>query len=56
MICKDDGIGYSPIITFESTKWFGFQLINSLIEQRNGNISRKLVEKGTYYQLTFQEI
>lgn len=56
LIYKDDGAGYSPKITFENTRGLGFQLITSLVEQLNGKITRKLVEKGTCYQLIFEKL
>ena len=56
LIYKDDGAGYSPKITFENTQGLGFQLITSLVEQLNRKITRKLVEKGTCYQLIFEKL
>jgi len=56
LIYKDDGVGYSPEITFENTQGLGFQLIISLVEQLNGKITRKLVEKGIHYQLIFEKL
>lgn len=53
---KDDGVGYSPEITFQNTQGLGFQLITSLVEQLNGKITRKLVKKGTCYQLVFDKL
>lgn len=49
----DNGNGYSYNVGFNNTQTLGFQLISSLVEQLEGNIVRKKVDKGTCYSLTF---
>jgi PAS domain S-box-containing protein len=52
LILKDDGVGMSESIDFRNTKSLGLQLVNSLVEQLDGQIelSRK---EGTEYTIIF---
>ena len=56
LVYGDDGIGYSPEITFKDAHSLGFQLIESLTEQLNGVIKRNFSKKGTHYSLIFEKL
>lgn len=56
LIYGDDGIGYSPEISFKDAHSLGFQLIESLTEQLNGVIKRDFSKKGTHYSLIFEKL
>ncbi len=55
MIIQDNGIGMSEDIDFNNLETLGLLLVNSLIEQLNGEmtINRK---QGTEYRIRFEEI
>lgn len=52
----DNGIGYPKEISFKEAKSLGFQLIESLTEQLNGEIERDFTKSGTHYCLNFEKL
>ena len=51
----DNGVGYEHTKTFDTSNSLGFQLILSLADQLNGEITRDLTKKGTHYCLIFEK-
>ncbi|VAW11580.1 Signal transduction histidine kinase [hydrothermal vent metagenome] len=52
----DNGVGYSEIINFKTTKSLGLKLIHNLARQLRGSIIKDLSKKGTHYIVKFKEI
>jgi two-component sensor histidine kinase len=52
----DDGIGYPDTIDPKTTQSLGLKLIHNLARQLRGKVSRDTQKKGTFYNLTFEEI
>ena len=52
---SDDGIGVPKNIDFEKAETLGFQLINSLINQLDGQIKMQRI-KGTTFIVKFKEL
>lgn len=51
---SDDGSGFPASVDFKNTNSLGLQLVNTLIEQLNGNIElKKHKEKGTSFLINF---
>lgn len=55
MVIGDDGIGMQPQKLSEVTDSFGTELVTALTEQLNGTIKLLPVDKGTMYQIDFEE-
>ena len=52
---QDDGIGLAEQINFASTNTLGLQLVNSLVQQINGELVLDRLG-GTKYTITFEEV
>lgn len=52
---KDNGIGFPEELNFKNTDSLGLQLINSLVEQIDGEIDLN-IKKGTEFKITFSEM
>lgn len=51
---SDDGSGFPSNVDFRNTNSLGLQLVNTLVEQLNGNIElKKYKEKGTSFLINF---
>ena len=55
LIIKDNGIGFPPNVDFRNTESLGLQLVCTLTEQLEGEISLTK-EDGTAFNLTFTEL
>ncbi|HEY9691174.1 MAG TPA: GAF domain-containing protein [Oculatellaceae cyanobacterium] len=55
LIIKDNGIGFPPDLDFRNTESLGLQLVCTLTEQLEGEISLTK-EEGTAFKLTFTEL
>jgi len=53
---SDDGIGFPENVNPTNTKSLGLKLIHNLARQLRGSIVRDSSKKGTYYQITFEEV
>ncbi len=56
MFLGDDGIGFPEEVSPQTTKSLGLKLIHNLSRQLRGNVERVATERGTYYQVTFEEV
>lgn len=56
MYLGDNGIGYPEEVNPKTSKSLGLKLIHNLSRQLRGTIFRDMEKKGTYYQITFEEI
>ena len=56
MYLGDNGIGYPEEVSPKTSKSLGLKLIHNLSRQLRGTIFRDMEKKGTYYQITFEEI
>jgi len=56
MYLGDNGIGFPDDITPKNTKSLGLKLIHNLARQLRGTIVKDTSKKGTYYQITFEEV
>lgn len=56
MYLGDNGIGFPADITPKTTNSLGLKLIHNLARQLKGTIVRDSDTKGTYYQITFEEV
>ena len=56
MYLGDNGIGFPEDVDPSKTKSLGLKLIHNLARQLRGNIVRDASKKGTYYQITFEEV
>ncbi len=54
LIVKDNGIGFPRDLDLKQTQSLGLQLVNSLIEQINGEINLNKTN-GTYFKIIFKE-
>ena len=52
----DDGIGLPKNIDVEETETLGLQLVSSLVEQLDGQLTLDATLKGTHYVLIFKEL
>lgn len=52
----DNGKGFSRDVNFKTTNSLGLKLIHNLAKQLRGEIKRNLTQKGTHYEMSFQEI
>jgi PAS domain S-box-containing protein len=53
IIIQDNGIGFPTKIDFKDTESLGLQLVNSLINQINGDIKLISVDEGTKFVISF---
>ncbi|WP_350287463.1 sensor histidine kinase [uncultured Croceitalea sp.] len=56
MYLGDNGIGFPEDINPKNTKSLGLKLIHNLSKQLRGTAERDVNTKGTYYQITFEEV
>lgn len=54
LIVEDNGIGFPDSIDFRNTSSLGLQLVNTLVDQINGEIELRK-ESGTKYQIQFMD-
>ena len=52
----DNGVGYPDSIDPKTTQSLGLKLIHNLTRQLRGKVSKDAQKKGTYYNITFEEI
>ncbi|MCX2680214.1 sensor histidine kinase [Galbibacter sp. EGI 63066] len=52
----DDGVGFKDLIYEAPKKSLGLKLVNNLVRQLKGLITKNKVEKGTSFTVKFQEI
>lgn len=52
----DDGVGFPESVTHKNTQSLGLKLIHNLARQLKGSIKRDLTQKGTCYNIRFQEV
>ncbi|MBI5473794.1 MAG: PAS domain S-box protein [Ignavibacteriae bacterium] len=52
---SDDGVGFAPGLDFRATESLGLQLVNTLVEQLQGNIALDATA-GTRFIITFNEL
>lgn len=52
----DNGAGYSDSINFRNSNSLGLRLINNLIRQLEGTITKDSSKKGTNYIISFKEV
>ena len=52
----DDGIGLPEDINVDKTETLGLQLVSSLVEQLEGQLTLDTSRKGTHYVLIFEEL
>ncbi|MBT8238928.1 MAG: sensor histidine kinase [Croceitalea sp.] len=56
MYLGDNGIGFPEDVNPKTSNSLGLKLIHNLARQLRGTIARDTESKGTYYQITFEEI
>ena len=56
MYLGDNGIGFPEDINPTNIKSLGLKLIHNLSRQLRGSVQRDMNSKGTYYQITFEEV
>lgn len=56
MYLGDNGIGFPEDVNPTTSNSLGLKLIHNLARQLRGTIARDTESKGTYYQITFEEI
>ena len=56
MYLGDDGIGFPEEVSPQNTKSLGLKLIHNLARQLRGSVMRAATDRGTYYQVTFEEV
>ncbi|MEM8506379.1 MAG: histidine kinase dimerization/phosphoacceptor domain -containing protein [Bacteroidota bacterium] len=56
MYLGDDGIGFPEEVSPQNTKSLGLKLIHNLARQLRGSVMRAATDRGTYYQITFEEV
>jgi len=56
MYLGDNGIGFPEDVDPQNSKSLGLKLIHNLARQLKGTIARDPNKKGTYYQMTFEEV
>ncbi|TKD62416.1 sensor histidine kinase [Flavobacterium sp. ASW18X] len=56
MYLGDNGIGFPEDVSPKTTKSLGLKLIHNLSRQLRGTLLRDTSKKGTYYQITFEEV
>lgn len=54
LVVEDDGIGFPDSIDFRNTSSLGLQLVNTLVDQINGDIELKK-KSGTKYRIQFTD-
>ena len=52
----DNGVGLPKDLVIEDTKTLGLQLVSSLVEQLEGQLTINSDLKGTHYALIFKEL
>ena len=52
----DDGVGLPEDINVDNTETLGLQLVSSLVEQLEGQLTMDTSKKGTHYVLIFEEL
>ncbi|WP_406661177.1 CHASE4 domain-containing protein [Methanolobus sp. ZRKC3] len=55
LVISDNGIGFPDHLDFKNTDSLGLQLVNSLVEQIEGDLELKN-ENGTEFKITFKEL
>ncbi len=55
LVVGDDGVGFPDELDFKNTNTLGLQLVNSLVDQVDGEIELKK-DIGTQFKITFKEL